>query len=152
VELGLRIRKEPRDGARIHALLVELDIAEKADVYPQQLSGGQKQRVALARALILEPRLLLLDEPFAALDTITRERLQELVSHIQRTRRFSMVTVTHSIQEAVALGQRIVIMAGSPGEIVEMIDNPHACEPDYQDSPEFMSVYARARAGLRTRA
>jgi NitT/TauT family transport system ATP-binding protein len=137
VELGLRIRGERVDRARVEALLKELDVADKADVYPQQLSGGQKQRVALARALVLNPSLLLLDEPFAALDTLTRERLQDLVAALWMRRRFGLVLVTHNIQEAVRLGRRVAVMGGSPGMILTEIDNPLACGPDYRGSDEF---------------
>ena len=110
VVLGLKIRKEPIDASAVEELLSELDIIKKTDVYPQQLSGGQKQRVALARAQILRPSLLLLDEPFAAVDTLTRERLQDLVAASWRRRRFGLFVVTHNIQEAVRLGSRILIM------------------------------------------
>ncbi len=114
VELGLSIRGGAVDRTAVHELLTELDIADKSDVYPQQLSGGQKQRVALARALVLNPLLLLLDEPFAALDTLTRERLQDLVAAAWRRRRFGAALVTHNIQEAVRLGQMIDVMGKSP--------------------------------------
>ncbi len=123
IELGLRIRKDTVDKAVVTELLTLLEIADKMDFYPQQLSGGQRQRVALARALALKPRLLLLDEPFAALDTLTRERLQELLSELRRTRRFGMVLVTHNIEEAVRLGSTILIMAANPGRIAALQRN-----------------------------
>jgi NitT/TauT family transport system ATP-binding protein len=137
VELGLGIRGERTDRARVEELLRELEVADKAELYPQQLSGGQKQRVALARALILDPSLLLLDEPFAALDTLTRERLQDLVAALWRRRRFGMVLVTHNIPEAVRLGRRIAVMGRNPGTILTEIDNPLSCGPDYRGSDEF---------------
>jgi len=152
VELGLRIRREEFNGDRVEELLAELDIGEKTDVYPQQLSGGQKQRVALARALILNPSLLLLDEPFAALDTLTRERLQDLVAAAWRKRRFGMVTVTHNIQEAVRLGQKILIMGKSPGAVLTVIDNPGACSPDYRGAPEFDALSRSIRLELEQTA
>jgi NitT/TauT family transport system ATP-binding protein len=152
VELGLRIRREEFNGDRVEELLAELDIGEKTDVYPQQLSGGQKQRVALARALILNPSLLLLDEPFAALDTLTRERLQDLVAAAWRKRRFGMVTVTHNIQEAVRLGQKILIMGKSPGAILTVIDNPGACGPEYRGAPEFDALSRSVRLELEQTA
>ena len=105
IELGLKIRKEPVDEFRLQELLNELDISSKIDDYPQRLSGGQKQRVALARAFILNPALLLLDEPFAALDTLNRERLQGLLAQAWRRRGFSMILVTHNIEEATRLGK-----------------------------------------------
>ncbi|MBI5250930.1 MAG: ATP-binding cassette domain-containing protein [Desulfomonile tiedjei] len=148
VELGLRIRRELVNRERVSDLLTELDIGDKGEVFPQQLSGGQKQRVALARALILDPSLLLLDEPFAALDTLTRERLQDLVAESWRARKFGMALVTHNIQEAVRLGQRILVMGGTPGEVLEVVDNPSACSPDYRGTQEFYELYRRVRGRL----
>jgi len=148
VELGLRIRREPVEPRRVDALLAELDIGEKGHVYPQQLSGGQKQRVALARALILNPSLLLLDEPFAAIDALTRERLQDLVAEAWRGRRFGLVVVTHNIQEAVTLGRRICVMGNVPGEILDTVGNPRACAADYRRTDEFYEVCRAVRARL----
>ncbi|MBM4326774.1 MAG: ATP-binding cassette domain-containing protein [Deltaproteobacteria bacterium] len=140
VQLGLRIRRESLHGNRVEELLSELELSDKVEFYPQQLSGGQRQRVALARALALNPKLLLLDEPFAALDTLTRERLQDLVAEMWRKRRFGMALVTHNIQEAVRLGRRILVMRVEPGhggQVVAEVDNPSACEAAYRGSDEF---------------
>lgn len=140
VQLGLRIRRESLNGNRVEELLSELELSDKAAFYPQQLSGGQRQRVALARALVLNPKLLLLDEPFAALDTLTRERLQDLLAEMWRKRQFGMVLVTHNIQEAVRLGRRILVMRVEPsagGSVVAQVDNPSACEWEYRGSDEF---------------
>ena len=148
VELGLRIRGESVNGGRVEELLAELNIGSKTDIYPQQLSGGQKQRVALARAFILNPSLLLLDEPFAALDTLTREWLQDLVAAAWQRRRFGTVVVTHNIEEAVRLGQRIAVMGNVPGRILEVVENPRACEPDYRGSDAFDQTVALVRRRL----
>jgi NitT/TauT family transport system ATP-binding protein len=148
IELGIRIRKEPIDAERISALLHELGIFQKTELYPQQLSGGQRQRVALARALVLNPSLLLLDEPFASLDTLTRERLQDLVAAAWRSRRFAMVIVTHDIQEAVGLGRKVLIMAGAPGAIVSCVENPSAGRSGYRDTEEFYIMCERVRREL----
>ncbi|MFH0959333.1 MAG: ATP-binding cassette domain-containing protein [Pseudomonadota bacterium] len=148
VELGIRIRGESVEESRIEPLLVELDIASKVDDYPQQLSGGQQQRVALARALILDPALLLLDEPFAALDTLTRERLQELLANVWRKRGFAMALVTHNIEEAARLGQRIIIMSGSPGRISKVLNNPNACDSDLEESEGFYELCQSIRGEL----
>lgn len=152
VELGLSIRRGQVDRNAVHDLLAELDIADKSDVYPQQLSGGQKQRVALARALVLNPSLLLLDEPFAALDTLTRERLQDLVAAAWQRRRFGAALVTHNIQEAVRLGQIIVVMGRSPGTVLGIIDNPRACTSDYRGSDEFYELSRMVRHHLERSA
>lgn len=148
IELGLKIRGETIDHSRLMGLLGELDILEKTELYPQQLSGGQKQRVALARALVLNPALLLLDEPFASIDTLTRERLQDLVASAWRARGFGLVVVTHNIQEAVGLGRRILIMGGHPGTIVATIDNPLACMDSYRGTPEFYRICGQVRDEL----
>ncbi|HMK36368.1 MAG TPA: ATP-binding cassette domain-containing protein [Desulfomonilaceae bacterium] len=148
VELGLRIRGESSARTRLNELLEELDISDKTDVFPQQLSGGQKQRVALARALILRPSLLLLDEPFAALDTLTRERLQDLVAAAWTRRKFGMVVVTHNIQEAVRLGQRILVMGKNPGAILETVENPLACDTNCRGSDVFFEISRRVRSLL----
>lgn len=148
VELGLRIRGEATDEPRLQDLLGELDIASKIDDYPQQLSGGQKQRVALARAFILNPAMLLLDEPFAALDTLTRERLQELLARAWRKRGFGMALVTHNIEEAARLGKKIVVMQGAPGRISKIIDNSRACDKDYEESDLFYDMCQNVRREL----
>jgi NitT/TauT family transport system ATP-binding protein len=148
VILGLKIRGEPVDQRQVEELLSELDIVHKTDVYPQQLSGGQKQRVALARAQILNPALLLLDEPFAALDTLTRERLQDLVAASWRRRRFAMALVTHNIPEAVRLGQRILVMGGTPGTVLAELENPLACSDNYREASAFYEFSQRVRGVL----
>ncbi len=142
IELGLRIRGQEIDHESAHELMANLEILDKASAYPQQLSGGQKQRVALARALILEPALLLLDEPFAALDTLTRERLQDLLAAIWRKHGLGIIVVTHNIQEAVFLGRKIAVMGRDPSGILAVEDNTDACKPDFRGSEEF---YSRCR-------
>jgi ABC-type nitrate/sulfonate/bicarbonate transport system ATPase subunit len=119
VELGLEIagvpREERRAAARRHLELVEL--AGFDDYYPKQISGGMKQKAALARALAVGPRVLLLDEPFAALDAQTRNSLQEVLLHVQACTRTTMVFVTHNVDEAVFLGDTVLCMTAHPARV-----------------------------------
>lgn len=108
-------RSESR--ARAHAVLARVGLTEFADAYPHTLSGGMKQRVALARALVLEPEILLMDEPFAALDALTRSSMQQEILRLWREASFTMLFVTHSIEEAVTLGQRVLLFSPQPGQI-----------------------------------
>ncbi len=148
IHLGLKIRKEPINDHEVLALLTELGIQEKINSYPQQLSGGQKQRVALARALILNPRLLLLDEPFAALDTITREKLQDLVITEWCKRKFAMIIVTHNIEEAVRLGRHILILGKAPGKTIALFKNPLALSRDANAPELFYQTCDQVRSFL----
>ena len=119
--------------------------------YPWQLSGGMQQRVSIARALALEPALLLMDEPFGALDEITRDHLNEQLLRLWERTGKTVVFVTHSISEAVFLANRIVVMSPRPGRIIEIIDNPipGPRKLDVRDSPEFAAVAQRVREALR---
>jgi NitT/TauT family transport system ATP-binding protein len=124
VEFGLETkgvhRAERRELAREYLRLVGLDGFE--DYYPHQLSGGMQQRVGLARALAVQPKLLLMDEPFGALDAQTRERMQEELLRINQTSRKTVMFVTHDLDEAVYLADRVVVMAARPGQVREMVD------------------------------
>ncbi|RKQ73347.1 ABC transporter ATP-binding protein [Oceanibaculum indicum] len=102
---------------KIAAVLAKVGLADFAGAYPRQLSGGMAQRVAIARALVRRPSILLLDEPFSALDSFTRLQLQDHLLELWREERFTMVFVTHDVEEAVALSDRIVVMRGNPGHI-----------------------------------
>ena len=106
----------------INAVLAKVGLSRFADVWPHQLSGGMAQRAAIARALVRRPRLLLLDEPFSALDSFTRQSLQEHLLELWRDGGFTMVFVTHDIEEAVALSDRIVVLRGQPGKVVAVHD------------------------------
>jgi NitT/TauT family transport system ATP-binding protein len=97
-----------------------------AAAHPHQLSGGMKQRVAIARSLALSPRMLLMDEPFASLDAITRRKLQDDLLAVLRSARTTLVFVTHSVEEAVLLGDRILVLTSTPGRVRGIVDNPAA--------------------------
>jgi NitT/TauT family transport system ATP-binding protein len=132
---------------RARAMLALVGIERAADKYPHQLSGGMKQRGAIARALALEPRILLMDEPFGALDAITRSQLQLDLNRIWRQTGVTIVLVTHSIQEAVFLGHHVAVMSNSPARIVEIVDTSAA---DDMDSPEFVRLSHHLRSLLIT--
>ncbi len=118
--------------------------------YPWQLSGGMQQRVSIARALSFEPRILMMDEPFGALDEITRDRLNEQLQQLWQRERRTVVFVTHSIAEAVYLSSRIVIMSPRPGRIVKVIESPLPVERtlDMRDSAAFVNVAHEVREAL----
>jgi NitT/TauT family transport system ATP-binding protein len=118
--------------------------------YPWQLSGGMQQRVSIARALGFEPRILMMDEPFGALDEITRDRLNEQLQQLWQRERRTVVFVTHSIAEAVYLATRIVVMSPRPGRIVKDIRSPlpEARALSLRDTPEFMAVAHAVRLAL----
>ncbi len=105
-------------------ILQQLGIENLLNRYPKELSGGQQQRVAIARAFILRPDLLLMDEPFSALDAITREEMQELFLNIWKQNTVTTIFITHSVDEALYLGSKVVVFSPSPGRILEILDNP----------------------------
>ena len=126
VELGLESKKVPKaqraEIAKKYIELVGLDGFEKR--YPKQLSGGQQQRVAIARGLAVDPDIIFMDEPFGALDAITRMKLQEDIHRISREEKKTIIFVTHDIEEAVFLADRIVVMMADPGRIKSVVKVP----------------------------
>ncbi|MBB6250531.1 ABC transporter ATP-binding protein [Nitrospirillum iridis] len=119
VRLPLDLAKVPRAeaDARVSALLAQVGLADFAQAYPRELSGGMKMRASIARALVTRPRLLLMDEPFAALDEITRQKLNDDLLALWRDQRFTAMFVTHSVYEGVYLAGRAIVMAPRPGRI-----------------------------------
>ncbi|KAJ0340269.1 hypothetical protein COL154_014181, partial [Colletotrichum chrysophilum] len=110
--------------------------------YPKELSGGMKQRVAIARGMAMGPSILLMDEPFAALDALTRLRMQEELLQLWEELRFTVLFVTHSIQEAIILGSRILVLSPHPGQVRAEL-NAHEFSHENQTSPEFRSLQQR---------
>lgn len=124
--VGFGLRRLPRDRRRelVGHYLELVGLTDYGDCYPSQLSGGMAQRAAIARGLVTKPDILLLDEPFAALDALTRIQMQREVRRLQRSSGITMVLVTHDIDEAVYLGDRIVVMSERPGRIQEILSVP----------------------------
>lgn len=154
VETLLRLRHmaAPERARRRDAALGLVRLAEKARAYPRQLSGGQKMRVSLARALALEPRVLLLDEPFGALDEMTRDHLGEELLAIRERQRWTALFVTHSVAEAVFLSTRILILASHPGRIAHdiTIDLPYPRHHDTRRAAAYLGLVAEISARLRS--
>ena len=148
VELGLQIRHLPRNRRKeiVSHYIKMVGLEGFEHHHPHELSGGMQQRVGLARALAIDPRVLLMDEPFAALDAQTREAMQAELLRIQQGEKKTAIFVTHSIDEAVFLGDRIVVFTHRPSRILEIINNPLP-HPRWQDVEELRSrpEYSRLR-------
>lgn len=157
VELGLRIRRfygpdgthAPRESVaasgRADYWLERLGIVDQAHKFPGQVSGGQRQRAAIARTLVLEPDLLLMDEPFSSLDAPTRDDLQNVVVELQKETGLTVVVVTHSIEEAVFLGRSILLLEEPPNTVAQVIDNRLGHDSDFRSSVTFLERTAQLR-------
>lgn len=146
VAFGLKLRGMPKkERDEIAMKYIEMvGLQGFLDAYPKALSGGMKQRVSIARVLANDPPVILLDEPFAALDAMTRQVLQEQLVDIYEKSRKTIVFITHSIDEALLLATRIIILGAKPGRVVQEIDNdlPHPRNADVQLSPRFNELKA----------
>lgn len=154
VELFPELASAPAKDRRAAALdaLETVGLGGYRDRLPHQLSGGMRMRVSLARSLILEPDLFLFDEPFGALDELTRDRLNDEVLALFADLRFAGLFVTHSVPEAVYMSTRVVVMSGSPGRVVETVEIPFGLDRDasLRLTPEFLALTERIGAAIRT--
>jgi ABC-type nitrate/sulfonate/bicarbonate transport system ATPase subunit len=159
ISLGLQIRRfygpdglhAPVQGIApgdLQGWLVRLGLDEHAGKYPGQLSGGQRQRTAIARTLVLQPDLLLMDEPFSALDAPTRLGLEDLTLQLWQEQRFTFIVVTHAIEEAAYLGQSILVLGRTPHRCGRVFTNPVFGLPDARDSQDYRLLCRDLRAEL----
>lgn len=144
-ELAGRNNSEMRE--RALGLLRELGVGDFSDRYPYELSGGMRQRVAIARALLLRPSLVLLDEPFSALDAMTRDQMNVILQRLQQHEQVSTMLITHSIAEAVYLSDRVVVMSARPGRVLDVvdIDLPKPRPLSIREEPQFAALARHIR-------
>ncbi len=151
VMLLKNIKDKEKKVKRHHGIkmLEELGIAHLANRFPHQISGGQRQRVAIARAFLLAPNLLLMDEPFSSLDAMTREEMQEVFLALWKKKKTTALIVTHSIEEAVYLGKKIIILSAAPGRTLEVIDNPLFGRENIRKKLEYYDFIRQLREKIK---
>lgn len=161
-ELGFRVRRfygpdgkhAPSDyppDYDVNPWLERLGLMDVTHKYPGQLSGGQRQRTAIARTLALKPDLLLMDEPFSSLDAPTREGLQKLTLELWAENQLTLVIVTHAIEEAAILGQKILLLGQPPNHRAEVINNPQAVQPGFRETIQYLEVVRDLRRRMEKR-
>jgi NitT/TauT family transport system ATP-binding protein len=151
VALPLEIMGKADAASRVKRNLELVNLGGFEKKFPWQLSGGMQQRVSIARALAVEPKLLLMDEPFGALDEIVRDKLNQQLLELWAATKKTVVFVTHSIPEAVFLSSKIVVMSPRPGRIIDVIETnlPAYRTLDIRETPEFLKIAHRVREGLK---
>ncbi len=153
IAFGLKIRKLPKAqrNERVRYYLEVVGLSDFADAYPKQLSGGMKQRVAIARALATQPEVLLMDEPFGALDAQTKEQMQQFLLALWRRTHVTVLMITHDVEEAIFLSQKVYIMGTHPGTIRQAIaiDLPETRDLESKLSTEFLTIKREVIHSLR---
>ncbi len=150
VSLGLIAKGQltNKKKAEVAELLKSFGLDKFAQEYPKELSGGMKQRVGIARALAVSPKVIFLDEPFSALDSFTTKTLRQELLDVWRARKITLVMVTHSIEEAIQLGDRIAVMSANPGKLEHIIENTLA-RPRDSRSPKFFEMVDKLETLVR---
>ena len=153
VWLPLRLKGVSKQAAKpqIDTVLDKVGLAQFAHVYPRELSGGMKMRVSIARAMVTEPRLLLMDEPFAALDEMTRFKLNNDTLALWQAQQFTTIFVTHSVYESVYLSNRIIVMAARPGRIIAdiAVDEPYPRSDAFRNTPRYAELCVKVSQALQ---
>ena len=146
--LSFKIKKEKITSStleKMDQMMRRLNIDHLKKRYPHELSGGQKQRVAIVRSYLMEPDLLLMDEAFSALDAIIKEEAQQLFLDVWSESKINTFFVTHSIDEALYMGKKIMVLSNNPGQIVNIIDNPLFHLTDYRNHSDYPHLYAHLK-------
>ena len=152
---NIRLASRIKDGwteakaAKMASLCQKLGLEDLLARYPQELSGGQQQRVSLARVFLLEPDILLMDEPFSALDAITREEMQDVFRDLWEAAGITTILVTHYVEEALYLGQQIVLMSANPGTVAEVMENKWQGSRSWKSSQEFFVKGQELRSKIK---